>query len=447
MPNGANKKLNFIPKVWDSKHENEDGSNGAYVPIYIAPDATNSVQGDVFLSDSVNGTQDAENGMTAATPKAVAQVASSANNKLDKTITSKTQTVAGKVDFSSGVSLNDGATIPNGKVLAGNVSGNATTSNTLKTSRKINIKIGEQDADGTSFNGGSDITIQIPSSKIQSTIGWYELGDVGSDKTNIVNTINTLVANGNDINDIFNYILPKNAGAHNSVFRGKNITGQLNSAYTAINAGTFDDVFVGDYFTKNVGGTNYTFRIAHLDKYYNTGDSALTRHHAVVVPDGNMGNAQMNTSNVTDGGYVGSAMFKSTLQPTSTSAGISGQLSTAFGSHLVPTRQLLDNTVDSAGNTTNAAWYSTYCSLMTEEEVYGARQQGVLSHAGWTYPGISYGQMALFHLAPQYICNRSNWWLRSVFSAANFCCVNGYGSARDGDASNSFGVRPRFLIG
>jgi len=175
MPNGANKKLNFIPKVWDSKHENEDGSNGAYVPIYIAPDATNSVQGDVFLSDSVNGTQDAENGMTAATPKAVAQVASSANDKLDKTITSETQTVAGKVDFSSGVNLNDGATIPNGKTLAGNVSGNATTSNTLKTSRKINIKIGEQDANGTSFNGGSDITIQIPSSKIQSTIGWYEL--------------------------------------------------------------------------------------------------------------------------------------------------------------------------------------------------------------------------------------------------------------------------------
>lgn len=175
MPNGADKKLNFIPKVWDSKHENEDGSNGAYVPIYIAPDATNSVQGDVFLSDSVDGTQDAENGMTAATPKAVAQVASSANNKLDKTITSKTQTVAGKVDFSSGVSLNDGATIPNGKVLAGNVSGNATTSNTLKTSRKINIKIGEQDADGTSFNGGSDVTIQVPSSKIQSAIGWYEL--------------------------------------------------------------------------------------------------------------------------------------------------------------------------------------------------------------------------------------------------------------------------------
>lgn len=273
------------------------------------------------------------------------------------------------------------------------------------------------------------------------------IGNIGSlktsDKTNIVNAINTLVANGNDINDI----LPKNAGAHNSVFRGKNITGQLNAAYTAINAGTFDDVFVGDYFTKNVGGTNYTFRIAHLDKYYNMGDSALTRHHAVVVPDGNMGKAQMNTSNVTNGGYVGSAMFKSTLQPTSTSAGISGQLSTAFGSHLVPTRQLLDNAVDSAGNTTNAAWYSTYCSLMTEEEVYGARQQGVLSHAGWSYPGIDYGQMALFHLVPQYICNRSDWWLRSVFSAINFCDVGSDGGAYRGDASNSIGVRPRFLIG
>lgn len=92
MPNGANKKLNFIPKVWDSKHENEDGSNGAYVPIYIAPDATNSVQGDVFLSDSVNGTQDAENGMTAATPKAVAQVASSAKSYTDTVAAGKANT-------------------------------------------------------------------------------------------------------------------------------------------------------------------------------------------------------------------------------------------------------------------------------------------------------------------------------------------------------------------
>lgn len=177
------------------------------------------------------------------------------------------------------------------------------------------------------------------------------------------------------------------------------------------------------------------------------GDSALTRHHAVVIPDGTMGTAQMNSQNVVTGGYVGSAMYTSTLQPTSTSAGISGKLYTAFGSHLVPTRQLLDNTVDSSGNTTSASWYSTYCSLMTEEEVYGARQQGVLSHSGWTYPGIDYGQMALFHLAPRYISNRSNWWLRSVYSAAAFCCVHSYGYADICLASGSLWVRPRFLIG
>lgn len=246
--------------------------------------------------------------------------------------------------------------------------------------------------------------------------------------------------------DYINDILPKNAAAHNSVFRGKNITGQLNAAYAAINAGTFDDVFVGDYFTKDVGGTNYTFRIAHLDKYYNMGESALTRHHAVVIPDDIMGSAQMNTQNVTTGGYVGSAMYTSTLQPTSTSAGISGKLYTAFGSHLVLTPQLLDNKVDSSGNTTGASWYSTYCSLMTEEEVYGARQQGVLSHVGWTYPGIDYGQMALFHLAPQYICNRSYWWLRSIFSSTAFANVGYAGYPSNGLASNSNGVRPRFLI-
>ena len=149
MPNGADKKLNFVAKVWDEKAK-------AYRPIYIAPDATNTVQGDVKLSDATNSTLNAASGMTAATPAAVRAVAVSANNKLDK-VTGSDQTVASKVTFNNSIVLSKGATIPTGQYLTGNVSGNATTATTLKNSR--NIKLTGRVTGTASFNGGADAVI------------------------------------------------------------------------------------------------------------------------------------------------------------------------------------------------------------------------------------------------------------------------------------------------
>ena len=91
MPNGEDKRLNFTFKIWDQQAN-------AYRPVYIAPDGTDTVQGDVKLSDATNSSLDAANGMTAATPKAVKAVQDSANNKLDK-VSSSDQSVVSKVTF------------------------------------------------------------------------------------------------------------------------------------------------------------------------------------------------------------------------------------------------------------------------------------------------------------------------------------------------------------
>ncbi len=55
------------------------------------------------------------------------------------------------------------------------------------------------------------------------------------------------------------------------------------------------------------------WRIVDMDYWYNCGDTAFTSHHLVIMPDEALYNAQMNTTNVTTGGYVGSAMYKSNL--------------------------------------------------------------------------------------------------------------------------------------
>ena len=71
-------------------------------------------------------------------------------------------------------------------------------------------------------------------------------------------------------------------GLRNSIFRGKCLGDSLTAEQAAaIKAGTFQDMFVGDYWT--IGVVNY--RIAHLDYWLRCGDAECTKHHAVIVPD------------------------------------------------------------------------------------------------------------------------------------------------------------------
>ena len=66
-----------------------------------------------------------------------------------------------------------------------------------------------------------------------------------------------------------------NGVAHNGSYRGKYLgTSVTAEQYAAISAGTFEDLYIGDYWT--IGGVNY--RIAAFDYYWNCGDTALTTH-------------------------------------------------------------------------------------------------------------------------------------------------------------------------
>lgn len=149
MPNGEDKRLNFTLKIWDAQAN-------AYRPVYIAPDSTDKVQGDVKLSDATNSTLNAASGMTAATPAAVKAVADIAANKLDK-VSSADQTVASKVTFNNAVVGNKGITVPTGQYFTGNLSGNATTATTLQTARTISLT--GRVTGSASFNGGANASI------------------------------------------------------------------------------------------------------------------------------------------------------------------------------------------------------------------------------------------------------------------------------------------------
>lgn len=229
------------------------------------------------------------------------------------------------------------------------------------------------------------------------------------------------------------------AGAHNSIYRGKNLGSAVTAEqYAAIQAGTFDDMYIGDYWT--IGGV--TYRIAAFDYYLRAGDTDMTTHHVTLVPDGAMYNHVMNDSNVTTGGYVGSKMYTTGLADAKTT------INNAFGSaHILTHRQYLCNAV-SNGKPSGGSWYDSTVELMTEQNVYGGKVFGA-GNDGSTVPGlhtVDKSQYPLFAFRPDLISNRNWFWLRDVVSAAYFAYVSADGGAYYNDASASTGVRPAFSI-
>ena len=233
-------------------------------------------------------------------------------------------------------------------------------------------------------------------------------------------------------------LLFNNAGAHNAIYRGKSLGSSVTIAqYSAISAGTFDDMYIGDYWT--IGGVNY--RIAAFDYYLNCGDTSCTKHHVVLVPDTCLYNHVMNDTNITTGAYVGSKMYTEGLEQAKTT------IKAAFSGHVLSKRIYLSNATAN-GKASAGAWCDSEVDLMCEHMVYG---NGVFSPVsdGTTVPNnyrVEKSQLPLFQHEPSRICNRANWWLRDVISASHFASVSRRGNADSGSASYSLGVRPAFCI-
>lgn len=236
-----------------------------------------------------------------------------------------------------------------------------------------------------------------------------------------------------------------NAATHNMVYRGKALgTSVTSEQWAAIKAGTFKNLYLGDYWSIN--GVDYI--IAAFDYWLNTGDTACNTHHAVVIPRSQLYTYKFNLTNATGGGYVGSDLYKNGLTQAKTT------FNTAFGSaHILNHREYLVNAVTN-GKPTGSDWYDSTVDLMNENMVYGGRQFSPMPDGSdpWNtcrnYT-VDKSQLPLFRLAPWMSFVRDQWcWLRDVVSAAGFADCYGSGSADCSRASNAGGVWPAVgLIG
>lgn len=238
---------------------------------------------------------------------------------------------------------------------------------------------------------------------------------------------------------MINAIATTGAGAHNAIYRGKSLGSAVTEAqWAAIKAGTFEDMYIGDYWT--IGGVVY--RIAAFDYYYRAGDTDMTTHHVTLVPDANMYTHVMNDTYITTGAYVGSKMYTEGLTQAKTT------INSAFGeAHVLNHRQYLQNATTD-GYASGGSWYDSTVELMTEQNVYGGKifsniQNGTALANSYT---VDKSQYPLFAFRPDMISNRQWFWLRDVVSASSFAYVSTGGLADCAYASSAHGVRPAFSI-
>lgn len=224
-----------------------------------------------------------------------------------------------------------------------------------------------------------------------------------------------------------------------TIFRGKTLgSGLTLEQKTAIQNGTFDGLWLGDYW--EIGGVKW--RIADFDYWLNKGDAKFLSHHLNIVPDTGLYTAKMNNSDIVVDGYVGSVMRTANMDQAKTT------INNAFGDAVLAHREFLINTTG-GGHSLNGVWTDSSVDLMSEVMVYGSyictpSNEGLTEVKRYT---SSNTQLALFRACPELITVNGGYWLRDVTSRAGFAQVDEKGAAASINASVVSGVRPVFAIG
>ena len=251
-------------------------------------------------------------------------------------------------------------------------------------------------------------------------------------------------------------VISNTAAAHNSIYRGKDLTEYYNSGQMSadIRAGNFANIYIGDFIINSVtvNGTVYNnvkWLIAAIDPHLHCGDTETTLHHVLLIPASTLQrNVNMNDTNTTEGGYIGSKMWKTHIP-----LWVTG-IQAAFGSdHVLSHRELLSNAINTTvqgtaggftGKSSNWAWTTVLVNIPNEAMIYGGSVFGSSFDVG-DFPR----QLPLYALKCGHLDDRSWFWLRSVASSSRFAiATSGGGYATYSDASRSYsygGVRPYFL--
>lgn len=233
--------------------------------------------------------------------------------------------------------------------------------------------------------------------------------------------------------------------AHKTVIRGKN----LGDTYTpeqkeAIQSGTFDDLYLGDYWEKD----DIQWQIVDIN-YYDNGIN-----HLVIMPTKPVSNTFFDDRTSTVPQYSGYGTSQIRVYPENHGNGIYSL-----------TKVIYENILPIFNNHDNIMGQNLYLSRYVEStqsnniafEYYendlvvlpSATQILGISANPDLYPSALQNkpQFAYFKLNNnwRFMNNNESFWLQDVYNAHNICICSGYGITYDGPGS-IHGVRPYFCL-
>ena len=226
----------------------------------------------------------------------------------------------------------------------------------------------------------------------------------------------------NEINPIIDLlsIVEQKKQIYRGTYLGEQITEPQNMA---IKAGTFDGLYIGDYWRLN----NINYRIADFN-YWTHGVDQVNSNHVVLIPDNPIAYFPMNEDEPAP------LYFDTTLRTYLIST-ILPLMNTTFKMKLCAHSENLPSIFDAS----NINIVSSKLEIMSESQVYG---QGLFRER--EYPAYRTNQFALFKIAPRYIYSFP-YWLRDR------CDTTSYSAVSDGMATtlpgiNNCGIRPAIAI-
>lgn len=237
------------------------------------------------------------------------------------------------------------------------------------------------------------------------------------------------------------------AGFHNGIFRGFSLGSAVTEEqYEAISSGSFDSMFIGDYWTIN----SIVWRIAAFDYWYGFGNPVCEVHHVVIVPDTNLipGSStvkRLNNTATVVGGYVGTDFYTGRNGNTA-KAQAKLIIDNAFGSeHILSHKEFLCNATVN-GYESAGGWYDSDIELMSERMVYGTKVKGRSDELMYTLDNT---QLPLFMFDRRKIANGERRWLRDVASETKFSIIQDTGLSSSAQADYTYGgICPAFgLVG
>lgn len=227
-----------------------------------------------------------------------------------------------------------------------------------------------------------------------------------------------------------------------NTFRGKN----LGPSFTREQAqhianGDFKGFFIGDYWTDG----SIIWRIVDINYWIETGDTACTDPHLVIMPDDILYTHFMNSTDSATGAYVGSEMYKTGLNQAKEI------INKFFGAgNILNHRDHLVNAIATSGYSSGSAFYDSTVELPNEIMIYGAYVYTPAGNGSITVnrSTIEKTQLALMQIHPKWVNPvKKSYWLRDVVNASGFANVSPSGRAGTNTSYNlENGVRPVFGI-